>query len=285
MDTGVEYGHAAFGGRVAWASCFSGEADCPNSATVQIGGDAGIPCTFAGQCYHGTHVAGIAAGQETPSYTEGGVADETTITSIRVFHLGSCSGNPCPLAYDSDILAGLNFAYDYRSIDYAAVNISIGGGQFSSNCDAAYASIKTAIDNLRSVNIATAIASGNNGFTNSVNFPGCISTALTIGATNNADGVAGFSNSNALVDFYALGDPVYWSVPGGYGNKSRYLDGHAAGGRLHRHDEVGPGRPDRCHVEFLGASGPTITDSKSGLQRHRIKRAAGNGRGDHHAHQ
>ena len=111
----------------------------------------------------------------------------------------------CPLAYFSDILAGLNFAYNDRGIGTVSVNISIGGGSFTSNCDAAFASIKTAIDNLRSVNIATAIASGNTGFTNAVSFPACISTALTIGATDNSDAVANFSNSSAQVDFYAPG--------------------------------------------------------------------------------
>ena len=49
MDTGVEYGHPAFGGRVANAGCFSGGSDCPNGGTSQIGGNAGIPCTLR-QC-------------------------------------------------------------------------------------------------------------------------------------------------------------------------------------------------------------------------------------------
>ncbi len=42
MDTGVDYGHPSFGGRVGWASCFSGASDCPNGSTSQIGGTAGI---------------------------------------------------------------------------------------------------------------------------------------------------------------------------------------------------------------------------------------------------
>ena len=82
--------------------------------------------------------------------------------------------------------------------------------------------MKTAIDNLRSVNIATAIASGNDDYTNAVSLPACISTAITVGATNNSDAVADFSNSSAQVDLYAPGVSVlYASVPGGgYGYKS-----------------------------------------------------------------
>ena len=46
---------------------------------------------------------------------------------------------------------------------------------------------RPAIDNLRSAGIATVIASGNDGFTNAVNAPGCISTAITVGATGDTD--------------------------------------------------------------------------------------------------
>lgn len=60
----------------------------------------------------------------------------------------------------------------------AAVNMSLGGGQFTANCDATDAAAKTAIDNLRSVNIATVIASGNSSYTNALGSPACISTAV-----------------------------------------------------------------------------------------------------------
>ena len=105
------------------------------------------------------------------------------------------------------MIAGLNLAYNDRGIGTASVNISIGGGLFSGNCDSTYASFKTAIDNLRSVNIATVIAAGNDGSATQISHPGCISTAETIGATDNSDAVAYFSNSSAVVDFYAPGYP------------------------------------------------------------------------------
>ncbi len=269
MDTGVEYGHPAFGGRVAWASCFSAGSNCPNGATTQIGGTAGIPCTYApGDCQHGTHVAGIAAGAGSVP----GVADQAVITSIQVFSNLTCGGNPCARSYFSDITAGLNFAYDYRSIGYAAVNISIGGGSYTSNCDAEFATMKTAIDNLRSVNIATAIASGNDYLTNSVGAPACISTAITVGATNNADAVADFSNSSAQVDLYAPGVSVYSAIPGGsYGYKSgtSMATPHVVGS-IAMMKAANPGLTVAQEEANLGSSGPLVTDSKSGLTRRRI---------------
>ena len=46
MDTGVEYGHEALGGRVSNAACYSAASDCPGGGTAEFGGNAGIPCTF-----------------------------------------------------------------------------------------------------------------------------------------------------------------------------------------------------------------------------------------------
>src|SRR6185503_20213624 len=106
----------------------------------------------------------------------------------------------------------------------AAVNMSLGGGQYfdQASCDAANLSTKAAIDNLRSVNIATAIASGNNGFTNSMSSPGCISTAVSVGSTEDGssgsgpvDTVSSFSNSVSFLNLLAPGRWINSSVPGG----------------------------------------------------------------------
>ena len=152
------------------------------------------------------------------------------------------------------------------------MNISIGGGQYFSNCDADFATMKTAIDNLRSVNIATAIASGNDYYTNAVAAPGCISTAITVGATDNSDAVANFSNSSPQVDLYAPGVSVYAAVPGGgYGYKSgtSMATPHVVGS-IATMKAANPALTVAQEESFLGSSGPLVTDSKSGLQRHRI---------------
>ena len=61
-----------------------------------------------------------------------------------------------------------------------AVNMSLGGGGSTTNCDTD--ARKPMIDNLRSVRIATVASAGNSGFGNALGAPGCISTAVSVGA-------------------------------------------------------------------------------------------------------
>ena len=80
------------------------------------------------------------------------------------FNASDCGGSPCVSAWDSDILAGLNYVYWLRgSYHIASVNMSLGGGSYSSFCDSITTAVKNAIDLLRGAGIATAIATGNNG--------------------------------------------------------------------------------------------------------------------------
>jgi hypothetical protein len=60
LDTGVDA--APEPGRQAVAeACFGratpGSGDCPNGATTDTGPGSGIYCTYAEECFHGTHVA------------------------------------------------------------------------------------------------------------------------------------------------------------------------------------------------------------------------------------
>jgi subtilisin family serine protease len=90
--------------------------------------------------------------------------------------------------------------------------MSLGGGRAFAACDADVA--KPVIDQLRTAGVATAIASGNEGFRDSVSFPGCISTAVTVGATSKQDELASFSNCGPQVDLHAPGVDINSSVPG-----------------------------------------------------------------------
>ena len=90
LDTGVDGTHEFLNGKVVSEACYSSNfalqgvsSVCPNGTTRQIGAGAGVPCTF-GQCDHGTHVAGIAAGRGS-SLNFDGVAREANIIAIQVF--------------------------------------------------------------------------------------------------------------------------------------------------------------------------------------------------------
>ena len=166
-------------------------------------------------CDHGQHVAGIAAGDGTglPSPAPAtGVAPGANIVGIQVFVRSNadsqCPGSaPCTYAYVSDQLAGLNQIFAWRNTyNFAAVNMSLGGGgPFATNCDGDNGGRKAAIDQLLNAGISTIIAAGNDSFTNGVSRPGCISTAVTVSATNNSDNIAGFSNRGTLTDLWAPG--------------------------------------------------------------------------------
>ena len=71
-----------------------------------------------------------------------------------------------------------------------------------------------AIDLLRSAGIATVIASGNNGWTDSISAPACISTAIAVGSTTKADAISSFSNMGPQVHLLAPGSSINSSVPG-----------------------------------------------------------------------
>ena len=103
------------------------------------------------------------------------------------------------------------------TIDVASVNMSLGGGRYTSqtDCDDANAAKKAAIDNLRSVGIATVIASGNDGDSNGIGTPACISTAVSVGSTTKSDVVSSFSNSDTFLSLLAPGQSIQSAIPGG----------------------------------------------------------------------
>jgi subtilisin len=217
LDTGVDRAHPFLSGKVVEEACYSGNSNCPNGLTTQTGVGSGVHCTYAvSACPHGTHVAGIAAGQGS-SFS--GVAKGANVMSVQVFSRftgTNCGGgeDPCALSYTSDQIAGLERVYALRSThNFSSVNISIGGGRFFSNCDTD--SRKAIIDNLRTAGIATVIASGNNGFTDSMNAPGCISSAVSVGSTTKSDTLSSFSNSASFLSLLAPGSSINSSVPGG----------------------------------------------------------------------
>lgn len=218
LDTGVDTAHPFLGNRVVDEACYSATSSCPNSTPTQTGPGAAVPCTYAPNgCRHGTHVAGIAAGSALDAT---GVAPRASIIAVQVFSriesttFCTRGENPCPLTFPSDWILGLEHVYELRNTySIAAVNMSIGGIPSMTACDGD--AVKPAIDQLRSVGIATVIAAGNEGLTNSIDYPACISSSVSVGATDNTDAIASFSNSHPQVSLFAPGVGIRSSVPGG----------------------------------------------------------------------
>src|SRR5881296_268994 len=227
IDTGVDSAHQFLAGKVVEEACYSTTSAqrsttlCPNGADEQIGTGAGVYCPLELEgCWHGTHVAGIAAGNGTPSGLPiWGVGRGASIMSVQVFSrfdgFFDCGGAPpCIGAYTSDILAALERVYALRTKHpFAAVNMSLGGGLFSSTCDDQ--PYKPFIDNLRAAGIATVVASGNNGAIDRLSAPACVSTAVSVGATTKDDQVADFSNVAPFLSLFAPGVSITSSFAGG----------------------------------------------------------------------
>jgi subtilase family serine protease len=224
LDTGVDATHPFLAGKVVAEACFSTTAPasltlCPSGGSRQIGAGAAVPCQFT-DCWHGTHVAGIAAGNgDQAGQTFSGVAKNVTIIAVQIFSRFNdttfCGGTaPCVLAYTSDIIAGLEQVYTLRtSYNIAAVNLSLGGGTFTAPCDSEPE--KPIIDSLRSVGIATVIAAGNDGARSALSAPGCISSAVSVGSTTKTGVVSSFTNMASFLSVMAPGGSIVSSVPGG----------------------------------------------------------------------
>lgn len=123
---------------------------------------------------------------------------------------------PCARALTSDMLKALERVYSLRTrYSFAAVNVSVGEGAYGSLCDSNM--LKPAIDNLRAAGIVTIASSGNEGRTNAVTAPACVSSAVSVGATGDTGvgAVAGFSNSAGFLSLLAPGSSVLSSIPGG----------------------------------------------------------------------
>jgi subtilisin family serine protease len=218
LDSGIRSTHEMFAGKSIVEACFSSGSDCPNGLTQMTGAGAAAhhPSIYYGYD-HGTHVAGIATGNNGSILF--GVARDADIIAVQAssqFSGPQCTsaGLPfyCVLYYTADLLAGMDHIYSLRATyNIAAVNISLGGGSYSSACDSD--PMKPAIDNLRAVGIATAIASGNSASCGSIAAPACISSAVAVGASTDLDAETSFSDwSPTLLDVFAPGDDILSST-------------------------------------------------------------------------
>ncbi|MER7333263.1 MULTISPECIES: S8 family serine peptidase [unclassified Micromonospora] len=170
IDTGVLYGHNDFGGRAV-------------SGFDAVDGGSADDCNG-----HGTHVAGTVGGS---AY---GVAKGVQIVGVRVLN---CQGS----GTNAQVVAGIDWV-TANAVKPAVANMSLGGG--------ANSSIDTAVTNSINSGITYAVAAGNGDFLgnrqNACNYsPARVASAITVGATQNNDAAASFSNFGTCVDILAPG--------------------------------------------------------------------------------
>ncbi len=275
IDSGVDSGHSAFTGRIVRQACFVTNFSCPGATNTFIGAPGGEECAHSVDCDHGTHVGGTAAGEVFTGGHEG-VARGAGIVAINV-----AQDNPASTqwtAFFSSIDSALQHVLSLKNTtnrNLVAVNLSIGGALSTAACDASLPTTASLVNQLLAAGVATVIAAGNNGSNTQVSMPGCVSNAITISATDDADVPAGFTNSNALTDFWAPGVDIDAPIPTGTNHGSKngtsMATPHVVGAlALLRECVDGNGVPitNAKAVSDLAATGVNVT--RNGVTRKRI---------------
>ncbi|KAJ8050793.1 hypothetical protein HOLleu_04130 [Holothuria leucospilota] len=169
IDTGIRETHNDFGGRA-----FKGTDTChePN------GGD---------DCHgHGTHCAGTVGGG---TY---GVATSASLYGVRVLN---CQGS----GYKSNTIAGMDWVKANR-VDPAVVSMSLGGSASTAQDDA--------VAELDADGVIVIVAAGNDDADACNGSPSRAPKAFTVGATDNSDARASYSNYGTCVNIFAPGTSI-----------------------------------------------------------------------------
>lgn len=283
VDSGIDTDHPFFAGRIVSQACFSKNSSCPNGGTVQFGPGAAEDPENVSKEGHGTRVSGVAAGQRFAGIEFDGVGPGANIMPIRI--------NGAWGALQSDAMQALAYVRDQvvaGTADVVAVNMSQGNSLYGDGIDTCDSDpLKAYIDQLVELGIPTIIASGNEGQTDTILYPACITSAITVGATRKDDTVADFSNATDRIDLLAPGagtssnqqiltsflDGGFW---GGAGSAGTSLAAPHVAGAWAAYLERYPGSSvSEVRAAFYD-SGKMITDTRNGtnLVRPRINVSA-----------
>jgi subtilisin family serine protease len=175
IDTGIRVTHSEFGGRAT-----SGYDFVDNDANAD-------DCDG-----HGTHVAGTIGGANY------GVAKSVQLVAVRVLN---CEGS----GDTAGVVAGIDWVTAH-AVKPAVANMSLG-----SDLDTV---LDMALNNSINAGISYAVAAGNDSADACDSSPAHVSNAITVGASDQLDFRATFSNWGGCVDIFAPGDaiPSAWNT-------------------------------------------------------------------------
>lgn len=168
LDTGIYIDHNDFGGRASWGKNFVDSDDSDKNG-------------------HGTHCAGTIGG------TKYGLAKKCRLVAVKVL---AASGSGAW----SGVIDGINYvANDARRP--ATINLSLGGGKTQAVNDAVDAASEHGL-------VTTVAAAGNNNGDTCAFSPASSVTAIAVGATDNTDRKASFSNHGSCMSLFAPGQAI-----------------------------------------------------------------------------
>ncbi|MBM4254157.1 MAG: hypothetical protein FJ146_19505 [Deltaproteobacteria bacterium] len=259
LDSGVDYTQATFGSctgpglpadkcRVSFARDFDVEDNTPDDAIR-----------------HGTNVAGIVAD----------LAPGTKILSLDIF-----DGD---YAYTSTIVDAINWVIANKdTYSIAAMNLSIGGGRYYRTCDSNPMAV--ALQDARDAGVLAAVASGNEGHTDSMSAPGCAPAAVSVGAvydgnygsaswgdcsdaTTAADKVVCFANVPSFLKLLAPGVSI--TAAGVTMSGTSQATPHAAASLAILRSKFQEDSVNDLEARLI-ATGKMVKDDRSGITKPRI---------------
>ncbi len=181
IDSGINYEHPALGG-----ASFPNDKVIDGYNTALHSSDPMDILTHNGQAAHGSSCAGIAAGKrmENGDFV-GGVAPEAALYALRVADMQG-------LLVTSAIMMALDWCvthqYDHRQAPIMIISMSLGASQeINSPCDEMKNPFKAVVDMATANGITVFAASGNDGFTQGIAPPACLSNAISVGAIYDTD--------------------------------------------------------------------------------------------------
>ncbi|KAB1193493.1 S8 family serine peptidase [Haloferax sp. MBLA0076] len=139
--------------------------------------------------YHGTHVAGIAAGTTDNDEGIGGISNSSLLSGRALSESGSGS--------TSDIADAIEWAADNGA---DVINLSLGGGGYTST-------MKNAVSYATQQGSLVVAAAGNDGRRN-VSYPAAYSECVAISALDPDGSLANYSNYGPEIDLAAPGTNV-----------------------------------------------------------------------------
>jgi subtilisin family serine protease len=226
VDTGIDLDHPDVADAIAGERCFCSDAlPGPFGCCHDGSDDQSTPGAGQDDNGHGTRVASIVTSAAVAAPLGG--APDAQVVAVKVLDAAG-SG------FISDVVRAIDWIADTRP-DVRVVNLSLGGGLYTGDCDdfdASTLAVSQAVDRLEAAGALLVAGAGNNSSGTAMILPACIAKAVSVGAVWDAalgsqswfgctdpatqpDQVACWSNSSETTDVFAPGALIRSSVLNG----------------------------------------------------------------------
>lgn len=209
IDSGLDTDHSNLADRLVAEACFAdsdfavnGIGNCPDGSDNQIG-----PGAAEDDAGHGTHVTGIVASNGSQGGV--GVAPDVQFVAVKVTNGPSFRGRFLSF---SQVIAGLDYIIDHPELNIRIINMSLGTDLlYAGECDDGTSfnmAGAAAINRLRENGVVAFASAGNRGSSTEMPSPACLRNVIAVGASDDNDNPASFTNSNDSTDIFAPGVDV-----------------------------------------------------------------------------